>query len=97
MIFICFMAKTRIFAKPIALLSLFISLVSMMATYEYENMKEQLDLEQSLRQKAETYAHEVWDKTHLNSPHQYTGDRPTSVPGVTNCDLVTSKSIQKTR
>lgn len=41
----------------------------MVATTEYENMKEQLDLEQSLRQKAETYAHEVKDK-HLNSPHQ---------------------------
>ncbi len=43
----------------------------MMATHEYENMKEQLDLEQSLRQKSETYAHEVRDKTHLNSLHQY--------------------------
>lgn len=31
----------------------------MMATQEYEDMKEQLDLEQSLRVKAETYAHEV--------------------------------------
>uniref|UniRef100_A0A671LMX1 Shootin-1-like n=1 Tax=Sinocyclocheilus anshuiensis TaxID=1608454 RepID=A0A671LMX1_9TELE len=36
--------------------------VSMMATHEYENMKEQLDLEQSLRQKAETYAHEMMVK-----------------------------------
>lgn len=34
--------------------------VSMMAASEYEGLKEQLDLEQSLRQKAETYAHEVW-------------------------------------
>ncbi|KAA0709205.1 Shootin-1 [Triplophysa tibetana] len=33
--------------------------VSMMATHEYENMKDQLDLEQNLRQKAETYAHEM--------------------------------------
>lgn len=31
----------------------------MMAAQEYEGMKEQLDLEQSLRVKAETYAHEV--------------------------------------
>jgi len=36
-----------------------------MATQEYENMKEHLDLEQSLRHKAETYAHEVCDKTYL--------------------------------
>ncbi|KTF78589.1 hypothetical protein cypCar_00036916 [Cyprinus carpio] len=36
--------------------------VSMMATHEYDNMKEQLDLEQSLRQKAETYAHEMMVK-----------------------------------
>lgn len=34
----------------------------MMATQEYEGMKEQLDLEQSLRVKAETYAHEVKKK-----------------------------------
>uniref|UniRef100_A0A8C8F6V4 Shootin-1 n=1 Tax=Oncorhynchus tshawytscha TaxID=74940 RepID=A0A8C8F6V4_ONCTS len=33
--------------------------VSVMATTEYEEMKEQLDLEQSLRVKAETYAHEM--------------------------------------
>ncbi|KAM7418193.1 hypothetical protein PAMA_017713 [Pampus argenteus] len=33
--------------------------VSMMATQEYDGMKEQLDLEQSLRVKAETYAHEM--------------------------------------
>uniref|UniRef100_I3J970 Si:dkey-280e21.3 n=1 Tax=Oreochromis niloticus TaxID=8128 RepID=I3J970_ORENI len=33
--------------------------VSMMAAQEYEGMKEQLDLEQSLRVKAETYAHEM--------------------------------------
>lgn len=33
--------------------------VSMMAANEYEGLQEQLDLEQSLRQKAETYAHEV--------------------------------------
>ncbi|KAK5896584.1 hypothetical protein CesoFtcFv8_009727 [Champsocephalus esox] len=33
--------------------------VSMMATQEYDGMKEQLDLEQSLRGKAETYAHEM--------------------------------------
>uniref|UniRef100_A0A3Q4H872 Shootin-1-like n=1 Tax=Neolamprologus brichardi TaxID=32507 RepID=A0A3Q4H872_NEOBR len=32
---------------------------SMMAAQEYEGMKEQLDLEQSLRVKAETYAHEM--------------------------------------
>lgn len=32
----------------------------MMAANEYEELKEQLDLEQSLREKAETYAHEVW-------------------------------------
>lgn len=31
----------------------------MMAAQEYEGMKEQLDLEQNLRVKAETYAHEV--------------------------------------
>lgn len=31
----------------------------MMAAQEYDGMKEQLDLEQSLRVKAETYAHEV--------------------------------------
>lgn len=31
----------------------------MMAANEYEELKEQLDLEQSLREKAETYAHEV--------------------------------------
>lgn len=31
----------------------------MMAAQEYEGMKDQLDLEQSLRVKAETYAHEV--------------------------------------
>lgn len=36
-----------------------VSAVSMMAAQEYEGMKEQLDLEQSLRVKAETYAHEV--------------------------------------
>lgn len=33
--------------------------VSMMAAQEYDGMKEQLDLEQNLRVKAETYAHEV--------------------------------------
>ncbi|KAF3694258.1 Shootin-1 [Channa argus] len=33
--------------------------VSTMAAQEYEGMKEQLDLEQSLRVKAETYAHEM--------------------------------------
>ncbi|CAG5993548.1 unnamed protein product [Menidia menidia] len=33
--------------------------VSMMATQEFEGMKEQLDLEQSLRVKAESYAHEM--------------------------------------
>uniref|UniRef100_A0A4W4G0N2 Shootin-1 n=1 Tax=Electrophorus electricus TaxID=8005 RepID=A0A4W4G0N2_ELEEL len=33
--------------------------VSMMATQEYEGLKEQLDLEHNLRQKAETYAHEM--------------------------------------
>ncbi|XP_022616109.1 LOW QUALITY PROTEIN: shootin-1-like [Seriola dumerili] len=33
--------------------------VSMMAAQEYDGMKEQLDLEQSLRVKAETYAHEM--------------------------------------
>uniref|UniRef100_A0A3Q3ELL5 Uncharacterized protein n=1 Tax=Labrus bergylta TaxID=56723 RepID=A0A3Q3ELL5_9LABR len=32
---------------------------SVMATQEYDGMKEQLDLEQSLRVKAETYAHEM--------------------------------------
>lgn len=31
----------------------------MMAAQEYEGMKEQLDLEQNLRVKAESYAHEV--------------------------------------
>lgn len=36
-----------------------VSVVSMMATQEYEGMKDQLDLEQNLRVKAETYAHEV--------------------------------------
>lgn len=36
--------------------------VSMMAAQEYDGMKEQLDLEQSLRVTAETYAHEVsWE------------------------------------
>lgn len=35
------------------------SAVSTMAAQEYDGMKEQLDLEQSLRVKAETYAHEV--------------------------------------
>lgn len=30
-----------------------------MAAQEYDGMKDQLDLEQSLRVKAETYAHEV--------------------------------------
>ncbi|MEQ2255460.1 hypothetical protein ILYODFUR_014109 [Ilyodon furcidens] len=33
--------------------------VSMMAAQEYEGMKDQLDLEQNLRVKAETYAHEM--------------------------------------
>nr|XP_023653235.1 shootin-1-like [Paramormyrops kingsleyae] len=33
--------------------------VSMMAAQEYEGLREQLDLEQSLRQKAESYAHEM--------------------------------------
>ncbi len=37
----------------------FVSVVSMMAAQEYDGMKEQLDLERSLRVKAETYAHEV--------------------------------------
>uniref|UniRef100_A0A3B3R279 Uncharacterized protein n=1 Tax=Paramormyrops kingsleyae TaxID=1676925 RepID=A0A3B3R279_9TELE len=32
---------------------------SMMAAQEYEGLREQLDLEQSLRQKAESYAHEM--------------------------------------
>lgn len=36
-----------------------LSAVSMMAAQEYDGMKEQLDLEQNLRVKAETYAHEV--------------------------------------
>lgn len=36
-----------------------VSVVSMMAAQEYDGMKEQLGLEQSLRVKAETYAHEV--------------------------------------
>lgn len=31
----------------------------MMAAQEFDGMKEQLDLEQNLRVKAETYAHEV--------------------------------------
>lgn len=34
----------------------------MMAAQEFEEVKEQLDLEQNLRVQAETYAHEV-DKT----------------------------------
>lgn len=38
---------------------MFLFSVSMMAANEYEGLKEQLDLEQNLRQKAETYAHEV--------------------------------------
>ncbi|MBN3307944.1 SHOT1 protein, partial [Amia calva] len=33
--------------------------VSLMATHEYEELREHLDLEHSLRQKAETYAHEM--------------------------------------
>uniref|UniRef100_A0A3B3R125 Uncharacterized protein n=1 Tax=Paramormyrops kingsleyae TaxID=1676925 RepID=A0A3B3R125_9TELE len=33
--------------------------LSMMAAQEYEGLREQLDLEQSLRQKAESYAHEM--------------------------------------
>ncbi|RXM95863.1 Shootin-1 [Acipenser ruthenus] len=33
--------------------------VSMMATQEYGNLREQLDLELSLREKAESYAHEM--------------------------------------
>lgn len=41
-----------------SLLSL-LSEVSMMAAQEYDGMKDQLDLEQSLRVKAETFAHEV--------------------------------------
>lgn len=36
-----------------------VSAVSMMAAQEYDGMKEQLDLEQNLRVKAESYAHEV--------------------------------------
>lgn len=44
---------------PQPFLFFLISKVSMMAAQEYEGMKEQLDLEQSLRVKAETYAHEV--------------------------------------
>lgn len=36
----------------------------MMAAQEYDGMKEQLDLEQSLRVKAETYAHEVQSQKH---------------------------------
>lgn len=38
---------------------MFLFSVSMMAANEYEGLKDELDLEQSLRQKAETYAHEV--------------------------------------
>lgn len=42
----------------------------MMAAQEFDGMKEQLDLEQSLRVKAETYAHEVKNQhpsqTHFN-------------------------------
>ncbi|KAJ8394046.1 hypothetical protein AAFF_G00053900 [Aldrovandia affinis] len=33
--------------------------VSVMAAHEYEGLRDQLDLEQSLREKAETYAHEM--------------------------------------
>lgn len=44
---------------PQPFLFFLISKVSMMAAQEYEGMKEQLDLEQGLRVKAETYAHEV--------------------------------------
>ena len=43
---------------------LLVSPVSMMATQEYDGMKEELDLEQNLRVKAETYAHEVTIQTH---------------------------------
>lgn len=39
----------------------------MMATQEYEGMKEQLDLEQNLRVKAETYAHEVKKRCHKHT------------------------------
>lgn len=35
----------------------------MMAAQEYEGMKEQLDLEQNLRVKAESYAHEVKEQS----------------------------------
>lgn len=63
------------------LITLCVSLVSMMATHEYENMKEQLDLEQNLRQKAETYAHEV------RSLHQQTDNISLQTVTVIKCLL----------
>lgn len=44
--------------------------VSMMAAQEYEGMKEQLDLEQNLRVKAESYAHEVKKSSQTQTPVQ---------------------------
>lgn len=56
------------------------SVVSMMAAQEYEGMKEQLDLEQNLRVKAESYAHEVKEQSQkygadkVQVTHVNTGD-----------------------
>lgn len=58
----------------------------MMATHEYEGLKEQLDLEQNLRQKAETYAHEVANWAKLLPPKELN-----SVPG-SHCSPVNAKT-----
>lgn len=47
--------------------------VSMMAAQEFDGMKEQLDLEQSLRVKAETYAHEVKKSASIPNSFQSRG------------------------
>lgn len=51
-------SKQEVYAEQNRLVCV-LSAVSMMAAQEYDGMKEQLDLEQNLRVKAETYAHEV--------------------------------------
>lgn len=49
---------------------MFLSSVSTMAAQEYDGMKEQLDLEQSLRVKAETYAHEVKQRSQKHKQNE---------------------------
>lgn len=56
--------KHEMYVNMLILACLCVCAVSMMAAQEYEGMKEQLDLEQSLRVKAETYAHEVKTQKH---------------------------------